>query len=154
MNSRAADRAWVPTLLWALVIFVTSSTVVTSKRFVKAVATSAPVVVTEDQFAAFWNSWWWLFVKGWHVLEYFVLAFFLAKWLIESARPKAASLATVAVLSLAYAATDEFHQTFVPMRGGRVSDWLIDATGVALALACIILFGARRTSNKAIQGTG
>jgi VanZ family protein len=38
-----------------------------------------------------------------------------------------------AVITLAYAATDEFHQTFVHGRVGSPVDWGIDAAGVAIA---------------------
>ena len=37
----------------------------------------------------------------------------------------------------AYAATDEFHQLFVPGRAGRVTDVLIDSAGAFLALLAI-----------------
>ena len=37
------------------------------------------------------------------------------------------------VITLAYAATDEFHQTFVHGRVGSPVDWAIDAAGVAIA---------------------
>jgi hypothetical protein len=36
-------------------------------------------------------------------------------------------------ITLAYAATDELHQTFVSGRSGSVTDWAIDAAGVGLA---------------------
>jgi VanZ family protein len=36
-------------------------------------------------------------------------------------------------ITLAYAAADELHQTFVPGRSGSVADWAIDAAGVGLA---------------------
>ena len=38
-----------------------------------------------------------------------------------------------AVVTLAYAATDEYHQTFVQGRHGSPMDWGIDAAGVAAA---------------------
>lgn len=38
-----------------------------------------------------------------------------------------------AAIALAYAATDEWHQTFVPGRHGSPVDWTIDAGGVAIA---------------------
>ena len=40
-----------------------------------------------------------------------------------------------AAITLAYAATDEWHQTFVQGRSGRPADWLIDAAGVGIAIA-------------------
>jgi VanZ family protein len=36
-------------------------------------------------------------------------------------------------IALAYAASDEFHQTFVHGRSGSPLDWAIDAVGVGLA---------------------
>jgi VanZ family protein len=40
-----------------------------------------------------------------------------------------------AAITLAYAATDEFHQSFVEGRHGTPVDWLIDTAGVAVAVA-------------------
>ena len=47
------------------------------------------------------------------------------------------------VISLAYACTDEFHQTFVRGREGTPRDVLIDAIGMAIAAA---LIGMRRSA--------
>ena len=48
-------------------------------------------------------------------------------------------------ISLAYAATDEFHQTFVDGRKGTPVDVLIDFAGIAIAAAVIaVLRYARR----------
>jgi hypothetical protein len=40
-----------------------------------------------------------------------------------------------ALITAAYAATDELHQTFVQGRHGTPVDWLIDCTGIAIAVA-------------------
>jgi VanZ family protein len=42
-----------------------------------------------------------------------------------------------ALITLAYAATDELHQTFVTGRHGSPMDWLVDAAGVAVAALII-----------------
>ncbi|MCW3016800.1 MAG: VanZ family protein [Solirubrobacterales bacterium] len=39
-----------------------------------------------------------------------------------------------ALIAMAYAATDEWHQTFVEGRHGTPVDWLIDCSGVAIAI--------------------
>ena len=52
-----------------------------------------------------------------------------ALWERALRRPAAA-----AVITLAYAATDEFHQTFVTGRHGSPWDWAIDAAGVGVAV--------------------
>jgi VanZ family protein len=42
------------------------------------------------------------------------------------------------VIALAYAASDEYHQTLVEGRSGSPLDWAIDAAGVGLAGAAVI----------------
>ena len=64
--------------------------------------------------------------KGAHMLEYGLLS--LLWW---RALGRGHRLAAVA-LALAYAATDEYHQTFVTGRHGSPVDWCIDAVGVAI----------------------
>lgn len=47
------------------------------------------------------------------------------------------------LISSGYAATDEFHQTFVDGRTGSPVDWLIDTAGAAL-MALLLRSGLRR----------
>jgi VanZ family protein len=49
-------------------------------------------------------------------------------------------------ISLAYACTDEFHQTFVEGRHGSPVDVLIDAAGIATAAAAVALLVLPRSS--------
>ncbi len=65
-----------------------------------------------------------------HMAEYGLLWLLWLRALGAPARPVAA--ATIAVV---YAATDEWHQSFVDGRHGSPVDVLIDATGVLLASA-------------------
>ena len=44
------------------------------------------------------------------------------------------------VIALAYAASDELHQTFVADRAGSPVDWAIDALGVGLAGLAVVLW--------------
>ena len=53
-----------------------------------------------------------------------------------------ADIADVLIVAAAlYACSDEFHQTFVPGRAGRVGDVLVDSAGVLLGLALFFLIG-------------
>ena len=84
--------------------------------------------------------------KGAHVIEYFVLALlsfrFFRDVYVRPARIATRSVAggetakrvmlLSAVFALAYAATDEFHQTFVPGREGKFTDVMIDGVGILL----------------------
>jgi VanZ family protein len=67
-----------------------------------------------------------------HVAEYALLCTLWWRALRTVAPAHAALIAAFAV-SLAYAASDELHQTFVPGRIGSPVDVAVDAAGAALA---------------------
>lgn len=56
-----------------------------------------------------------------------------------------------AAIALLYAASDEWHQTFVTGRTGTPRDWLIDATGVALAALVVGLRRRRRRRRRQLE---
>ncbi len=51
-------------------------------------------------------------------------------------------------IAVAYAASDEFHQTFVDGRHGSPWDWAIDAAGVGIAGA-LVVYRARLRASRA-----
>jgi VanZ like family len=67
-----------------------------------------------------------------HFAEYGLLAFLWARALRTRMDARRAALVALVVTSL-YAATDEFHQTFVEGRHGSPLDWAIDTAGAATA---------------------
>jgi VanZ family protein len=81
-----------------------------------------------------------------HVTEY--LALTLAWWrALRGLLPDGAEgrrLFGAVVIVLAYASTDEFHQTFVGGRHGTPVDVLIDSIGVAIACALVSRYADRR----------
>jgi VanZ family protein len=136
-------------LAWAAFIFATSSTVITPLAFF----TWFHENVFQDeaafrQFRLFWGASWFIVVKGWHVLEFAVLTL-LCAWAIDALTGdrSVGNLIIGAVLCLVYAATDEWHQAFVPERGGVFSDVLIDAVGVGLG-AGFVFRRRRRACNS------
>ena len=86
----------------------------------------------------------WYFVerKGAHVVEYALLMFLSFNYFrITFWRESSFRLALLAaVFALAYAVTDELHQFFVPLRGARMSDVLIDAGGILIAGLTLFFF--------------
>ena len=68
-----------------------------------------------------------------HFSEFALLAFLWWRALHTRMSMRAATLAAFAIAS-AYAATDEFHQTFVHGRHGSPVDWAIDSAGAATAM--------------------
>ena len=77
-----------------------------------------------------------------HASEYTVLGILYSLSVLSlSAEPRRRKLLCTAFpLGVLYAASDEFHQLFVPGRAGRVSDVLIDSSGVLLGIAIVSLF--------------
>ena len=65
-----------------------------------------------------------------HAVEFAVLAWLLFRSLYP--RPFTVGIARIwaVLLSLLYAASDEYHQSFVPMRSGKATDVMFDAAGI------------------------
>jgi VanZ family protein len=89
--------------------------------------------------------------KSAHVFEFGLLALLLGRALIFTWRGAALTRALVSrawlagvVLSSLYATTDEFHQSFVPHREGRIQDVLLDTLSAVAALGLWYLFRARQ----------
>jgi VanZ family protein len=111
---------WLPVVAWAAVIFALSS---------------VPSLSTHL------GTWDLVLRKCAHMTEYAILAV-----LIQRA---SGSWAAAFALAVAYAGSDEWHQTFVRGRHGSPVDVGIDTVGVLIGLACLRearfrLDGARR----------
>jgi VanZ family protein len=75
-----------------------------------------------------------------HMAEYAVL--WLLWWRALGQRPWPA-----AAIALLYAASDEYHQSFVEGRSGSPRDFLIDAAGIGLAVLAVSSRAARATGS-------
>jgi VanZ family protein len=111
---------WLPVLVWAGVIFALSSIPSLSSGL---------------------GGWDYVLRKGAHMTEYAILACLLVR--------STGSYACAFGLAVAYATTDEFHQTFVHGRNGSPIDWGIDAAGVAIAWAAWAANRRRVRSSRA-----
>lgn len=67
-----------------------------------------------------------------HFAQYALLAYLWWRALREGLGVRRAALAAFLV-TVAYAATDEYHQTFVKGRNGSPVDWAIDTAGAGAA---------------------
>ena len=81
-----------------------------------------------------------------HLTEYAILAFLVwraaRKPLWRDSRPWRWREALAALwVTMFYATTDEFHQTFIPSREGCVRDVLIDSSGAVIGLILLWLVG-------------
>ncbi len=92
----------------------------------------------------------WYFIerKGAHVFEYALLTILSFRFFELSFRRESvlAVLGLSMAFALMYGMTDELHQFFVPLRGARFSDVLIDGLGVLLASVVIIFVRKTKTA--------
>jgi VanZ family protein len=109
---------WFPVLLWMGIIFTFSS------------FESIPAV------EVYWLDF--AIKKTAHMIEYGILWYLIFRALSKTS---SISLKSAAYLSLfiiiLYAATDEWHQTMVPGRHGKLRDVLIDTAGASLAFGFV-----------------
>ncbi len=73
--------------------------------------------------------------KGAHLVEYGVLALLLLRAFSAEGWERRRALGAAFLFSVAYAASDEIHQYFVPGRYAKVRDVALDGLGAALALS-------------------
>lgn len=89
--------------------------------------------------------------KGAHFTEYALLGFFLMLHIRQICKRTRVLLPWLWAWGIGtlYAASDEFHQSFVGGRGPAVTDVLIDSCGVAVgvALLCFVLWRQIHTCN-------
>lgn len=93
--------------------------------------------------------WYFLERKGAHVFEYAVLLLLSFRYfsLVFFQETFFRVLLLSVGFSLMYGATDELHQFFVPLRGARMTDVLIDGSGILLAVLSILL-SRQSTKNR------
>jgi VanZ family protein len=76
--------------------------------------------------------------KAAHITEYAILGALLLRAFSTNASGRRWRYAALAIgVAAAFAALDEFHQSFVSTRTGSPSDVLIDICGAVLGLACV-----------------
>jgi len=101
---------WLPTIIWMITIF----------SFSAHPSLHASAVAWQD-FAV---------KKTAHFVEYFVFTGLLIYSLTRTTRLSwTRALLMAIIICIVYAATDEFHQSFVPGREPRIRDVLIDISG-------------------------
>lgn len=73
--------------------------------------------------------------KGAHVIEYAVLMLLVVRFifLLFPRESLKRMLFLAGVFSITYGASDELHQFFVPYRGAKITDVMIDGLGILLA---------------------
>ncbi len=128
-------RVAVVFFAWLLLIFGTSCTVITSSELFALIQIVTGLQPDSMQrFIVFWGISWFVIVKGWHITEFAILTilcFYFARSYC-GAKPRFALIVSM-LFCMVFAATDEWHQSFIPDRFGTVQDVIIDSFGVLAA---------------------
>lgn len=77
--------------------------------------------------------------KAAHVTVFFILAFLVWRTFAATRVRRSIALTVTALLSILYAASDEWHQSFVPGRTGHGIDVYVDSIGVLLLILFVLL---------------
>jgi VanZ family protein len=150
---RSFLKYWLPLLIWLGVIFVGSTDLMSAEhtsRFIVPILLwlkpgMAPETIRSILFAI---------RKCAHLSEYAVLALLFWRALRRGSaiRGKMSILFGAVLLGCAvFAASDEFHQSFIKSRTPSVRDVLLDITGAVLGLLIGVSFAHRRP--KTTRGT-
>ena len=119
---------------WLCLIFITSCFVVPFDTFIRFVQDLSSSLAFKQWFDRLWVGDWFFVVKGWHMTEYAVLvSLAIAVLRRRGIGGRVGSPWLAFAFAAVFAATDEWHQTFVPGRDGCVRDVLIDTGGALLA---------------------
>jgi VanZ family protein len=86
--------------------------------------------------------------KSAHLLAFGMLLVIVERALRRAAQPQTTTIAIAWLVTLTWAAIDEYHQTFVPGRVGHTTDVMIDMVGASIAAA--VLLWKRDRSEKGL----
>jgi VanZ family protein len=142
---------WWPVLVWAIIISLFSTGAFTSDNTASFFIPILHRLLPKASYPVLFRIHHYI-RKCSHFTEYFVFSLLILR-AIRGGRHStrlAWALAAIGIVA-AYAALDEFHQSFVPGRTAAVTDVLIDTTGGAAAqaiAALVLLWGHVRGRQK------
>ena len=143
-------KYWLPLLVWLGVIFLGSTSLMSAEHTSRLIV---PILLWLKPGMSPKTIWIILVImrKCAHVTEYAILALLLWRALRSgpTLRTKLPTLFSAVLLACAvFAASDEFHQSFVKSRSPSVGDVLLDVVGALFGLLICASF-ARRHPKKA-----
>jgi VanZ family protein len=146
-------KYWLPVLIWLCVIFVGSTDVMSAEQtsrflvpFLRWLKPDIPLEAIEQIH---------FFVrKLGHISEYAVLAVFLwraLRWGINLRMKMSILVVVVWFVCSIFAATDEFHQSFIPSRTASPHDVMIDICGAVVGLTICMMFAVWANRKSEIE---
>ena len=141
-------RYWLPVLMWLGVMFVGSTGLLsaeqTSRFFVPFLRWLKPDIATETLAQIHFYV-----RKLGHISEYAILAMLLWRAVRSATNLRMKKSIVFVAVWLAcgiFAASDEFHQTFIASRTATSSDVAIDLCGAFIGLIISSIFARRRST--------
>ena len=128
MNFREIIKAWLPVVLWMVLMFFGSTDLMSAEHTSRFLTPFlrwlnpdiSPAAIAQVHF---------LVRKAAHVTEYAILTGLLFRALRGLMGGFWWRAAVALVSAMIFAAADEFHQTFIPSRTGSIYDILVDYCG-------------------------
>ena len=142
MRARRFVRYWMPVIVWMALIFLGSTDMLSAEHTSRFLVPFLRWLDPQISLAALAVIQLGIRKLG-HLSEYAILAMLLWRALRSGTRwqTKMSILFPVAALAcLIFAASDEFHQSFVPSRTSSPQDVMIDICGALLGLAVCWMF--------------
>jgi VanZ family protein len=141
-------KYWLPVLIWLAFIFIGSTDLLSAEhtsRFIGPILrwfnpNVSPAAIAKVQF---------FIRKAAHLTEYAILAALIwrALWLGRSRAMKMSILFVMTLLACAvFAASDEFHQSFIPSRTASPIDVMIDICGALVGLIISWIFAQKNSA--------
>ncbi|MEO5717062.1 MAG: VanZ family protein [Chthoniobacterales bacterium] len=150
MKIRQIARAWLPVVLWMALMFFGSTDLMSAEHTSRFLTPFLRWLNPEISWAAIAQAH--FFVrKAAHVTEYAILAALLFRGWRSLFSVRAAVVAAF-VTAVAFAAGDEFHQTFVASRTGAIGDVVIDCSGALLSLFFCWILSVRQRPSRNDEG--
>jgi VanZ family protein len=144
---------WVPVIAWMLLIFAGSTDMLSAEHTSRFLVPFLRWLNPHISFAtiATINV---VLRKIGHFTEYAVLAALLWRALrgTFTAIGKGTVAAGVFLITAAFAASDEFHQSFVSTRTATVHDMMIDCTGAFAAVLLCWMFARAKAQQESRSG--
>jgi VanZ family protein len=145
MQARRLVSKWMPAIIWMLLIFAGSSDALsaehTSRFLIPFLRWLDPTISIQALVAIHFTL-----RKVGHFIEYAILTALLWRALrgTFTAINKATLAMGVFLVVAAFAASDEFHQSFVPTRTASAHDVMIDCFGALVAVLLCAIFSRAR----------
>ena len=143
-------KHWLPVLIWLGVIFLGSTDMLSAEHTSRFLVPFLRWIDPQISFATL-NAIQLGIRKLGHLTEYAILAMLLWRALRSGTRwqmKMSISFLAAALASAISAASDEFHQSFVPSRTASPTDVMIDICGALVGLLARSIFAARKRPER------